>query len=80
MQNEIILSHDQLTEVLNSLSSISELFRKLPSKPENAAVMYAIMSNITVIPRRISACVEAVQSVRCLGPSSGGYAKVGTQC
>jgi hypothetical protein len=54
MQNDIILSHEQVTQVLRALGGISELLKKLPSKPENAGVMYAIMSNVTVIQRSVS--------------------------
>ena len=49
MMNEIIVSQEQATDIFKALNGIGELLRKLASKPQNAAVMYGIQSNLTVI-------------------------------
>lgn len=49
MKDRIIVSGDQVREIFRALNGIGELLKTLPSKPENAGVMYAIMSNLTVI-------------------------------
>lgn len=46
---DIILSSEQAIEIFKAMNGIGELLKKLPSRPENAAVMYAIMSNLAVI-------------------------------
>jgi hypothetical protein len=49
MTDNITVSCEQAREIFKALNGIGELLKTLPSKPENAAVMYAIMSNVTVI-------------------------------
>ncbi len=49
MTDNITVSRAQATQIFKALNGISELLKTLPSKPENAAVMYAIMSNVAVI-------------------------------
>jgi hypothetical protein len=49
MTNNITVSREQAGEIFKALNGIGKLLKMLPSKPENAAVMYAIMSNLTVI-------------------------------
>ena len=49
MTDSITVSREQATQIFKALNGISELLKTLPSKPENAGVMYAIMSNIAVI-------------------------------
>ena len=49
MTGNITVSREQSAQIFKALNGIGELLKTLPSKPENAAVMYAIMSNIAVI-------------------------------
>ena len=49
MTDNITVSREQATQIFKALNGIGELLNTLPSKPENASVMYAIMSNIAVI-------------------------------
>jgi hypothetical protein len=49
MMDNITVSREQVGAIFKALNGIGELLKTLPSKPENAAVMYAIMSNIAVI-------------------------------
>jgi hypothetical protein len=49
MTDSITVSREQATQIFKALNGIGELLKTLPSKPENAGVMYAIMSNIAVI-------------------------------
>ncbi len=49
MTDSITVSREQATQIFKALNGIGELLKTLPSKPENAAVMYAIMSNVAVI-------------------------------
>ena len=49
MTDNITVSREQATQIFKALNGIGKLLKTLPSKPENAAVMYAIMSNIAVI-------------------------------
>ena len=48
------MSREQAREIFKALNGISELLKTLPSKPENVAVMYAIMSNLTVIQMNLT--------------------------
>ena len=50
----ILVSREQAQEIFKALNGIGELLQTLPSKPENAAVMYAIMSNLTVIQMNLT--------------------------
>ena len=47
--NDITVSHEQAKEILKATNVIGELLKRLPSKPEDAPVKYAIMSNLSVI-------------------------------
>jgi hypothetical protein len=49
MTDDIIVSRERAGEIFKAIKGIGELLKNLPSKPENAGVMYAIMSNLTVI-------------------------------
>lgn len=49
MTDEIAVSREQAAEILKAANGIAELLKRLPSRPENAGVMYATMSNLTVI-------------------------------
>ena len=49
MTNNITVSRAHVVEIFKALNGIGELLKTLPSHAENAAVMYAIMSNLTVI-------------------------------
>jgi len=54
MTDNIIVTREQATEIFNAVNGIGALLRRLPSKPENHAVMYAIMSNLAVIQTNLS--------------------------
>jgi hypothetical protein len=47
--NDITMSQEQAKEILKAVNGIGELLNRLPSKPEDAPVKYAIMSNLSVI-------------------------------
>ena len=49
MMNSMTVSHEQAHEIFKAMNGIGELLKRLPSKPEDAPVKYAIMSNLTVI-------------------------------
>ena len=49
MMNDITVSHEQAKEIFKAIDGIGELLKRLPSKPEDAPVRYAIMSNLNVI-------------------------------
>jgi hypothetical protein len=55
MTENITVSREQAGEIFKALNGIGKLLKMLPSKPENAAVMYAIMSNLTVIQMNLTA-------------------------
>lgn len=54
MTDNITLSRDEAKEVFKALNGIGELLKALPPRPENAAVMYAITSNLTVIRMKLA--------------------------
>jgi len=54
MTDNIIVTREQATEIFNAVNGIGALLRRLPSKTENHAVMYAIMSNLAVIQTNLS--------------------------
>jgi hypothetical protein len=54
MTDNITVSRKQAKEIFKALNGIGELLKTLPSRPENAAVMYAIMSNLTVIQTNLT--------------------------
>jgi hypothetical protein len=54
MTDNIGVSRKQAAEILKAVNGIGELLKRLPSKPENAAVLYAIMSNLTVIQMNLT--------------------------
>ena len=49
MTDGITLRHEQVREIFRAMNGIGELLKRLPSQPDNAAVLYAIMSNLAVI-------------------------------
>jgi len=49
MMDTITLSRERASEIFNAVNGIGELLKAIPAKPENAAVVYAIMSNLAVI-------------------------------
>jgi hypothetical protein len=49
MADSITMSREQARQIFKALNGIGEIVKTLSSKPENAAVMYAIMSNVAVI-------------------------------
>jgi hypothetical protein len=54
MTDNITVSREQASEVFKALHGIGELLKTLPSKPENAGVLYAIMSNLIVIQMNLT--------------------------
>ena len=59
MINSITVSHDQAKEIFKAINGIGELLKRLPSKPEDARVKYAIMSNLTVIQTNLTGVPRA---------------------
>jgi hypothetical protein len=55
MTDNITVSRELAGEIFRALNGIGKLLKMLPSKPESAAVMYAIMSNLTVIQTNLTA-------------------------
>ena len=49
MTDSITVSREQATQIFKALNGIGELLKTLPSTPENAGVVFAIMSNVAVI-------------------------------
>ena len=54
MTDTITVSHAQAREIFKAIDGIGELLKALPSKPENATVTYATMSNLTVIQMNLT--------------------------
>ena len=59
MTDNITVSREQAREIFKALNGIGELLKTLPSKPENAGVLYAIMSNLTVIQMNLTGTPRA---------------------
>ena len=57
--NDITVSQEQVKEIFKAISGIGELLKRLPSKPEDAPVTYAIMSNLSVIQMTLTAMPRA---------------------
>lgn len=51
---DITVSRKQAAEIFNALNGIGELLKRLPSRPENAGVMYAITSNLMAIQMNLT--------------------------
>jgi hypothetical protein len=49
MTDTVTLNREQATNIFKAINGIDRLLKALPARPENAAVMYAIMSNLAVI-------------------------------
>jgi len=49
MHDEFIVRREQADEIFRAISGIGELLKRLPARPEDAAVKYAITSNLAVI-------------------------------
>ena len=54
MMNEITVTHEQAKEILRAIHGIGELLKRLPTRPEDAAVKYAIISNLSVIQMNLT--------------------------
>ena len=54
MTDNITISRAQAGEILKAANGIGELLKRLPAKPENGMVMYAIMSNLALIQTHIN--------------------------
>ena len=54
MTNSITVTREQATEIFKALNGIGALLKHLPSRPENHAVMYAIISNLAVIQTNLA--------------------------
>ena len=59
MMNDITVSHEQAKEIFKAINGIGELLKRLPSKPEDAPVKYAIMSNLSVIQMTLTGMPRA---------------------
>ena len=54
MMNSITVSPEQANEIFKAINGIGELLKRPPSKPEDAPVKYAIISNLTVIQMNLT--------------------------
>ena len=54
MMNDIIVSHEQAQQIFKAINGIGELLKRLPSRPEDAPVKYAIMSNLSLIQMNLT--------------------------
>lgn len=54
MTDNITVSRKQVKEIFKALNGIGELLKSLLSRSENAAAMYAIMSNLAVIQMNLT--------------------------
>ena len=52
--NNFTVSREQAREIFKALGGIGNLVKGLASKPENAAQVYAIMSNLAVIQANLT--------------------------
>jgi hypothetical protein len=59
IMNSITVSHEQAKEIFKAINGIDELLKRLPTKPEDAPVKYAIMSNLTVIQTNLMGMLQA---------------------
>jgi hypothetical protein len=59
MMNDITVSQEQAREILKAVNGIGELLKRLPSRPEDAPVKYAIMSNLGVIQMTLTGMPRA---------------------
>ena len=54
MMNDITVSHEQAKAIFKAINGIGELLKRLPSRPEDAPVKYAIMSNLSLIQMNLT--------------------------
>jgi hypothetical protein len=54
MTDDVTISSEQATAILQAVRGICTLLKKLPSTPETAPVIYGIMSNIAVIESNLT--------------------------
>ena len=59
MMNNITVSHEQAQEIFKAINGIGELLKRLSSKPEDAPVKYAIISNLSVIQMTLTGMPRA---------------------
>lgn len=59
MTDNLVLRHEQLAEIFKCINGIGELLQRLPSRPEDAAVMYAIASNLAAIQTKLTGMPRA---------------------
>jgi len=59
MTDTITLSRERVSEIHKAVNGIGELLKALPAKPENAAVTYAIMSNLAAIRMNLAGVPRA---------------------
>jgi len=62
MTDNITVTREQATEIFDAVNGIGALLKRLPSKPENHAVMYAIMSNLAVIQTNLGGIPRATSN------------------
>jgi hypothetical protein len=59
MMNDITVSQEHAKEIFKAINGIGELLKRLPSKPEDAPVKYAIMSNLNLIQMTLAGIPRA---------------------
>ena len=59
MTDAVTLSRERASEIFKAVNGIGKLLKALPAGPENAAVIYAIMSNLAVIQMNLAGMPRA---------------------
>lgn len=54
MTDDITVSREQVMEIYKAVDGIAALLKRLPSNPETAPVMYAIMGNVATIRMNVA--------------------------
>ena len=62
MTDHIIVTREQATEIFKAVNGVGALLKHFPPKPENHAVVYAIMSNLAVIQTNLAGVPRATSN------------------
>jgi hypothetical protein len=62
MIDSIMVTRERANEIFKAVNGIGELLKRLPAKPENHAVIYAIMSNLAVIQTNLAGLNRATSN------------------
>jgi hypothetical protein len=59
MTDDLTVSREHATEIVKAIRGIGALLKRLPPTPENALVLYAIMSNLALIQSNLTGMPRA---------------------